>query len=297
MRHIRILLLGTITFVTPALSSAKTPEKLQPQVNSSSLISLKQSDADKQRAAERTLREAESSRQDQLRLNQNQNNSPGLTPFATPTPYGAPGSQFGNQGYPYQPPGASIQNPATPPDSRTEAAPDRQPKQSELNSKRRDQGTASVSLGFKNGIINPSIGYRFGGSPIGIELGAVLNQDSLPGGRLNDFSVPNNLLQQFPNGFNSLGRKSLSPQIGADVLGYFNVAPNISLYGGIGLYVQSQSIITRSNITNELYKDASSTDVNVAASGGVDVRISESLQLGGGYHSLRGITAKVGYNF
>jgi hypothetical protein len=46
-----------------------------------------------------------------------------------------------------------------------------------------------------------------------------------------------------------------------------------------------------------LYKDASSTDVNVAASGGVDVRISESFQLGGGYHSLRGITAKVGYNF
>lgn len=292
MKHFQLVLLGSIIFTTPfspSLSSAKISEKLQPQANTrDSLISLEQSDADKQREAERTSKE----RQDQDRYR-----NPGSNPFPTYTPYGAPpGSPFGNQGYPYQSPGTVIQSPPNPPGSRTEGTSDRQPEQSnqELNPNRRDQGTASVSLGFKNGTINPSLGYRFGGSPIGVELGAIFNQDTLPDGRLNESS---NLLQQFPNGFTNLGRKSLSPQVGADLLGYFNVAPNVSLYGGVGLYIQSQSTIIRSNVSNDLFKDASSVGVSVAASGGVDVKVSDALRFGGGYHSLRGVTAKIGYDF
>jgi hypothetical protein len=109
--------------------------------------------------------------------------------------------------------------------------------------------------------------------------------------------VPSSLLQQFPTGFDNLGRKKLTPQIGADILGHLKVTPTVSLYGGVGLYFQGQSDITRSNVTTDLFKQTNNTDVSVAVSGGADVKIGDSLQIGGGYHSLRGITAKIGINF
>ena len=54
----------------------------------------------------------------------------------------------------------------------------------------------SVSAGFKDGKINPAIGYRFGS--FGVEIGALFNQDNLPG-NLNDFAIPSTFL------FNDLG--------------------------------------------------------------------------------------------
>jgi Outer membrane protein beta-barrel domain len=350
MKLLKLLLVSisaVIGLCTPVLASAKNLEKSQPLTTDSlakdSLIALEQSAADRQREAERILKEAETIRrensnggstyttpadrnlenrtnnevdrlrnnfgndrevresqerlerfrQERIRLDRNQQYYPPIVPI--PVPYGAPPgySEYGNPGStviqrspdsPYNPPGVT---------------PNRRFGQSdqEFYPQRPDLGTASVSLGFKNGTVNPAIGYRLGNSPIGIEVGAVFNQDSLPAGTLNDYSVPSTLLQQFPTGFDNLGRKNLSPQIGADLLGHFKVAPNVSLYGGVGVYFQSQANITRSNVTTDLFKQTSNTDVSVAVSGGADIKIGDSLRIGGGYHSLRGVTAKIGIDF
>ncbi len=165
----------------------------------------------------------------------------------------------------------------------------------------RDLGTVSVSLGFKDGNLNPAVGYQFKDSPIGIEVGAVFNQDILPPGTL-DFSVPASILQQFPTGFDNLGSRNLTPQIGADLLGHFKVASNVSLYGGVGVYFQGRTSIIRSNVTNDnggldSFRQTNNTDISVAVSGGADVKIGDSLRIGGGYHSLRGVTAKIGIDF
>jgi hypothetical protein len=352
MKHLKLLLVSisaVISLCTPALASAKNIEKLQPLTIDSlaqdSLIALEQSAADRQREAERILKEAETIRrennsggstfstpqdqnlqnrtnsevdrlrdsfgndrevreskerlerlrQERIRLDQNQPYYPTIPGFI-PAPYGAPpeDSEYGK-------PGSTtvIERSPDSPDSQPRVTPSRRFGQSdrEFNPSRPDLGTASVSLGFKNGTINPAIGYRFGDTPISLEIGAVFNQDNLPPGSLNDFSVPGSLLQQFPTGFDNLGRKNLTPQIGADLLGHFKVAPNVSLYGGVGLYFQGQANITRSNVTTDLFKQTSSTDVSVAVSGGADVKIGDSFRIGGGYHSLRGITAKVGIDF
>jgi Outer membrane protein beta-barrel domain len=344
MKHLKLLLVGInaiIGLCTPALASAKNIEKLQP-LTTDSLIVLEQSDADRQREAERTLKEAETIRrennsggsnfstpkdqnlqnrtnvevdqlrnsfgndrevreskerlerlrQERIRLDRNQQYYPTIVPGFIPAPYGAPPeySEYGN-------PSTIIERSPDSPSNRSNLNGRFGQSDREFNSPRPDLGTASVSFGFKNGTVNPAIGYRFGGSPIGIEVGAIFNQDSLPPGELNDFSVPNTLLQQFPTGFDNLGRKNLSPQIGADLLGHFKVAPNVSLYGGVGLYFQGQANITRSNVTTDLFRQTSNTDVSVAVSGGADVKIGDSLRIGGGYHSLRGITAKVGIDF
>ncbi len=352
MKHLKLLLVGisaVIGLCTPVFASAKNIEKLEPStidlLAQDSLIALEQSAADRQREAERILKEAETIRrennsggstfstpadqnlqnrtnievdrlrsnfgndrevresqerlerlrQERIRLDRNQQYSPTIVPGFIPAPYGAPPgySEYGNPGSTVieRSPNSPLRQPGVNP-NQSFGQSDR-----EFNPQRPDLGMASVSLGFNNGTINPAIGYRFAGSPIGLEVGAVFNQDSLPPGSLNDFSVPSSLLQQFPTGFDNLGRKNLTPQIGADLLGHFKVAPNVSLYGGVGVYFQGRADITRSNVTTDLFRQTSNTDVNVAVSGGADVKIGDSLRIGGGYHSLRGITAKIGIDF
>jgi opacity protein-like surface antigen len=157
-------------------------------------------------------------------------------------------------------------------------------------------GTLSVSTGFKDGSVNPAIGYRLPNSNIGFEVGAALNQDALPPGNLNEYPA-GSLIQQFPNGFNNLGVKTTTPNIGADVIGYYDVSPQVSLHGGVGVYFQGSSQITQSKATNDLFKETNQTNVSLAVSGGADFRVSDSLRIGAGYHSVRGVTAKIGIEF
>jgi hypothetical protein len=361
MKYLKLLLIGVSTLIgllTPSLASAQgsAPGAELPQVQQKkSVIALQQSPADleRQREAERILKEAERVRQenrnrgtDDNYISPPNNNLQRRTDDAVDRLRGS----FGNEQQlresqveverlrqerirldreyrenPYFYPGSNpyYNSPQLPntqpypttseilpqsPTTQIEIYPNTQPEVLPVNPvnqyspefvtpKNLDLGTASVSVGFKDGIVNPAIGYRFAGSPIAIEVGTVLNQDSLPVGQLNDYSVPGSLLQQFPTGFNDLGSKTISPQIGADLLGYYNVSPTVALYGGVGLYFQGRSTIFQSKATTDLFKQTNSTDVNVAVSGGADVRLGDSWRLGGGYHSLRGVTAKIGYDF
>jgi opacity protein-like surface antigen len=144
------------------------------------------------------------------------------------------------------------------------------------------------SIGFKDGSVSPAVGLRF--NNIGFEVGGVFNEDSLPG-TVNDFSLPSNFF------FTDLGIKKLSPQWGVDLLGFVDVAPRVSVYGSVGVYFQSQSRIAQSLATSELYKQTNETNVTGAVGGGVTYSLSESVSVGVGYHSLRGVTARVGVSF
>jgi opacity protein-like surface antigen len=158
---------------------------------------------------------------------------------------------------------------------------------------RRDAQTASStqlfgSAGFSNGSIAPSIGVRF--NNIGLEVGAIFNQDSLPGA-VNNFSLPSNFF------FNNLGVKKLSPQFGVDLLGFVDVAPRVSAYGSVGVYFQNVGQIAQSQATNELYKQTDITNTTGAIGGGVTYSPSDSVSIGLGYHSLRGVNVRFGVNF
>ncbi len=147
----------------------------------------------------------------------------------------------------------------------------------------------SVSTGFKDGNISPGIGVRFKNN-IGLEIGGIFNQDSLPG-PLNDFALPSDAL------FNDLGNKKVGAQIGGDVLGFLDVSPNVSIYGSLGLYFQNLSQVVQSQATNEIYQQTSSTNVSGAVGAGVTYSASDNIDLGVGYHSLRGVTTRVGIKF
>jgi hypothetical protein len=173
---------------------------------------------------------------------------------------------------------------------------DRYPKYRGQFSRPEQAGIFSFSAGFKDGNLNPAIGYRLPDSNIGFEVGAALAQDALPPGNLNNYAA-GSLIQQFPNGFNNLGVKTTSPNIGVDVLGYFKVSPQVDLRGGVGVYFQGRSQITQSKATTDLFKETNETNVSLALSGGADFRVTDSLRIGAGYHSLRGVTATIGYSF
>ena len=145
-----------------------------------------------------------------------------------------------------------------------------------------------VSSGFKDGKIAPGLGIKY--KNIGFEIAGIFNQDSLPGA-VNDFSLPSNFL------FNDLGVKKLSAQWGADVLGFLDVDPRTSVYGSVGLYFQNVGRIAQSRATNELFKQTNETETTGAIGGGVNYKASDAINVGVGYHSLRGVTARIGINF
>jgi opacity protein-like surface antigen len=145
-----------------------------------------------------------------------------------------------------------------------------------------------VSSGFKDGKIAPGLGVKY--KNIGFEIAGIFNQDSLPGA-VNDFPLPSNFL------FTDLGVKKLSAQWGADVLGFLDVDPRIAVYGSVGLYFQSVGRIAQSQATNDLYKQTNETETTGAIGGGVNYKASDSISVGLGYHSLRGLTARLGISF
>ncbi len=145
-----------------------------------------------------------------------------------------------------------------------------------------------VSSGFKDGKIAPGLGVKY--KNIGFEIAGIFNQDSLPGA-VNDFSLPSNFL------FTDLGIKKLSAQWGADVLGFLDVDPRVAVYGSVGLYFQNVGRIAQSQATNDLYKQTNETETTGAIGGGVNYKASDAINVGIGYHSLRGATARIGINF
>ncbi len=157
---------------------------------------------------------------------------------------------------------------------------------------RREQIEIFGSVGFRNGNTSPGIGVRY--SNIGLELAGIFNQDSFPN-TLNDFSLPTNN-PTFAN-VNNIGVKKVSPQWGADVLGFVDVAPRVSVYGSVGIYFQGVSQIVESQATGEFFKQTNETSVTGAVGGGLNFKPSENTSIGVGYHSLRGVTGGVGVRF
>ncbi len=199
--------------------------------------------------------------------------------------------------YPYQPgtttifiPGASGEYQVSPNGTTTETF--RDDYYDEAVTPKQDPLEVFGTVGFKNGSASPGIGVRY--NNIGLELGAVFNQDNL-NGTVNDFSLPTN--NPTFSSFTDLGIKKVSPQWGVDVLGFVDVAPRVSLYGSVGIYFQSLSQIVQSQATNEFYKQTNETNTTGALGGGVKFKPSDNISIGVGYHSIRGVTAGVGFIF
>ena len=69
------------------------------------------------------------------------------------------------------------------------------------------------------------------------------------------------------------------------------------MYGSVGVYFQNLSRIAQSQATKDLYKQTDDSNVTAAVGGGVTYKAGDSINIGVGYHSLRGLTAQMGIGF
>ena len=53
----------------------------------------------------------------------------------------------------------------------------------------------------------------------------------------------------------------------------------------------------QSNVTGWYYENGTTTEVVFAGGGGIRVKVAPNLELGVGYHSLRGIQGSIGFRF
>lgn len=139
-----------------------------------------------------------------------------------------------------------------------------------------------------NGNVSGAAGFRVGW--IGAEFGAVGGGSTVPEGTLN-YQIPHNSFHQYGS--------YTSSSYGGDVLVFLDLdeKKRVSLYAGPGLYAQQTTDVIQSNATGWLYENGTSTSVKAAVSGGLRVAVSKNLELGAGYHSIRGVQGTIGWRF
>jgi len=150
-------------------------------------------------------------------------------------------------------------------------------------------GSGWISVGASpKGQISGAIGARKGF--IGAEFGVVGGGTALPEGTL-DYYIPHN---DFTVNGDYTGNA-----YGGDLLLFLNLDPrgNVAIYGGPGLYAQSTTEVVQSNATGWYYENGTSTQLVFAGGGGIRVKVAPKLELGVGYHSLRGVQGSIGIRF
>jgi len=144
-------------------------------------------------------------------------------------------------------------------------------------------GNISGAVGARKGFI----GSRFG---IGAEFGVVGGGTALPDGTL-DYTIPHN---DFTVNGDYTGNA-----YGGDLLVFLNLdrSGNVAIYGGPGLYAQSTTEVIQSNVTGWYYENGTTTKLVFAGGGGIRVKVAPKVELGVGYHSLRGVQGSIGFRF
>jgi opacity protein-like surface antigen len=139
-----------------------------------------------------------------------------------------------------------------------------------------------ISGGYQNGF-TAGLGYKF--SPnLGVELGGVFKQDELP--TIEDGP----LAPGFPS--TPIGERRTGGRYGLDAVGFLPVTSGTAVYVGGGAYYQEKANLVRANDTGLVYKQSTASDISLAWSTGIQARLSKDINVGVGYHSLRGINVQ-----
>ncbi len=112
----------------------------------------------------------------------------------------------------------------------------------------------------------------------GVELGFAYR--IYPG--LNNYPCPH-------SDYTIINNKYQSALFGIDVLRYLDFAESCSLYGGIGLYLQTYMKVSRSNVLGWTYNQGAIAELAPAFSGGIQFHATNGSGFGIGYHSIRGV--------
>jgi hypothetical protein len=135
------------------------------------------------------------------------------------------------------------------------------------------------TIGYKDSMLNISGAVRFG--HFGVEVGAGFRD--YPG--ILDYPCPHSDYTIIEDYYKTY-------QVGIDLIHYTDLADNVSIYAGAGLYLQGFDTISQSNVTDWVYREFTSFEGRFAYSGGLQVH-EDHVGVGIGYHSIRGVNLQV----
>ncbi len=159
-----------------------------------------------------------------------------------------------------------------------------------------DENTANTKI--KHSALWFSIGaakdfsFSVGGRGVnwGIEIGGVFDGE-YSSDEVLDYPVPHGY-------YTDLGEHKVGDTYGLDVLYYFFNKNEISIGGGVGMYMTEKAEIAQSNATGWLYKQSSKTQIKPAIMVNFDYFVpNKRLVLGLSLHSLRGIVFRLGIGY
>lgn len=135
------------------------------------------------------------------------------------------------------------------------------------------------SIGYKEPMFNFSGAVRFG--HFGVEVGA--GYRLYPG--MLDYPCPH-------YDYTIIDYDYLSSLVGVDLIHYIDLADNVSIYAGGGLYLMEYDTVVESNSTYWVYRQYTRYEGRFAYSGGLQIH-QNGIGIGIGYHSLRGVNLQM----
>jgi hypothetical protein len=136
-----------------------------------------------------------------------------------------------------------------------------------------------ISIGYseKDKALSLSHAFRFDNN-LGVEGGVILSRN---------YTTYYEHPRPFHN-YTIVGEKKIGYVFGIDILGFIDLAKNISIHGGIGVYGHEYVfVIHRENSTEDYELPHGGSKYEIGFSAGIQFKLKKFL-LGLGYHELRG---------
>lgn len=156
----------------------------------------------------------------------------------------------------------------------------------------RDYNAIQVDLGYTNHTgISAALGYRYWLFSLSIGLSGFANK--IPPYSMDSYSVNINPMSPLPNGYEE--EKYGALLVTFDVGFHYDINENLGLFGSIGYYSATDTLLAY-NYTKDIryYYKYYITD-GIAFGAGADYFFSDNVKVGLGYHTRRGIFARLSY--
>lgn len=150
-----------------------------------------------------------------------------------------------------------------------------------------DENLLWFQVGYLDGV-SLGGGGKMRGSDFGFEFGIIANADYSGADTYEDYEFDH-------DDFESLGRKTVSGELGLDVNYYLlDLSNNVHMYLGGGFYFQETAKLRKSNRTGLLYSRDNEFTIMPAASLGFQY-MTPSHMFGLSFHTARGISFQFGF--
>lgn len=155
-----------------------------------------------------------------------------------------------------------------------------------------DYKAIQVDLGYSNYAgVSAAVGFRYWLFSFSIGLSGFAN--SIPAYSKDSYSVQINPMQPLPTGYEE--EKYGALLVTADLGFHYDITENIGLFASVGYYSSTDTLLAYDYKKDIRYYYKHYVSDGIAFSVGGDYFVTEDIKAGLGYHTRRGIFARISY--